>query len=432
VDLYYLVSNAYAGLLRTKPDKELSEKWEHSQSVEVLLALRQALAEPAFESTGIVRKFQIRTNLANQLNSLGRCVEALEQWSLAIVEWPNFAMALGNRAVGTTSYARFLYDQGHQAIFLNYAAEDYQKALSQDAFWDSGPDDAASKTFRDNLHFVHSILNEMEFDFDFDLDSFSLGESEEEGSYREWCLNEKLFLNPLNDVCTKAVAARDVLLLPSHSYGIGETVRFPSYFNHLKQEYVTARFRLYDSKTSFEDLFVDKDVRYADSDDGGEFGYRVDQLKSAYRSAYSLFDKIGLFINDYFDIGVHPRQVNFRSIWVESEKGSGKKVLRSNFEQRVNWPLRGLYYLSKDLYDPDFSQFSSPDAKDLSELRNKTEHRFLTIYPSEVPGASTDTHSFINRRVYEAKTLRILKMARAAIIYLSMAMYREEALRKEN
>jgi GH35 family endo-1,4-beta-xylanase len=41
----------------------------------------------------------------------------------------------------------------------------------------------------------------------------------------------------------------------------------------------------------------------------------VEKIKAAYRIAYSLFDKIGFFINAYMELGIPERQVTFRTLW---------------------------------------------------------------------------------------------------------------------
>ena len=432
VDLHYFRANAYAGIFKSKHNAEYAWNWEQDEAVAELLSLRKAIAEPAFKETTIVRRFQIRTNLANRLSNLGRCVEAIEQWSLVLNDCSNFAMASGNRAYGIRSYAEHLYDDGHRGIFLKFASAGYSSALADDAFWDSGPDECARAVFAEHLGQINANLAAINFDHDFDMDGFSLGETPAEQVYRKWCLEEGLFLNPLNDVSTASVGARDILHLPSHTYKIDEGPRFPAYYNHLKQEYVSARFRLYQSIDDLDGHFIDRDVLILDSIDGGEFGHHIDQLKTAFRSAYSLFDKIGLFLNDYFSVGMKPRTVSFRCVWEQSVKGSSGTKLRPVFEDSKNWPLRGLYYLSKDLFDPKFSEFSSPDAKDLAVLRNRAEHRFLTLQHYDAGAIATDTHSYITTDDFTAKTFHIIKMARAALIYLSLAMFREEIIRAED
>ena len=122
-------------------------------------------------------------------------------------------------------------------------------------------------------------------------------------------------------------------------------------------------------------------------------GHYSEDLKSAFRSTYSLFDKIGLFLNDYFQIGLPPDKVKFRKVWSEKSSGGADQV-RPTFAGRRNWPLRGLYFLSKDLFDKDFKEVSEPDAVDLEGLRNQTEHRFLSLQHSE-KGVTTDTHRLI-------------------------------------
>ena len=101
------------------------------------------------------------------------------------------------------------------------------------------------------------------------------------------------------------------------------------------------------------------------------------------------------------------------------------------FKNRPNWPRRGLYFLSKDLFDPDFDEASEPDAGNLARLRQQIEHRFLSLEPYP-QGNPTETHRWITIDELQDKTLRLLKMAREALVYLSLAMHREEKLRNED
>ena len=92
---------------------------------------------------------------------------------------------------------------------------------------------------------IANFLLRSHYDREFDLNQWPLGATAEERSYRRWCLRERLFLNPLNEAYTDSVAASDVLHLPDHAYRIGEAPRFPLYYNLMKQEYISARYRLY-------------------------------------------------------------------------------------------------------------------------------------------------------------------------------------------
>ena len=58
-----------------------------------------------------------------------------------------------------------------------------------------------------------------------------------------------LFLNHLNDLGDYNIAAHDVLHLPNMILEIDQNhVEFPSFFNQLKQEYVSARYLIYEEK----------------------------------------------------------------------------------------------------------------------------------------------------------------------------------------
>ncbi|WP_339764692.1 LA2681 family HEPN domain-containing protein [uncultured Sulfitobacter sp.] len=430
VDLNYFIANAYSGLWRIRSDVDGTWDWKAHETVQEILALRRAIDEQAFEQSTHIRQCQIRTNLANSLSGLGRTVEAIEEYSKVLKLDATFAMALGNRAYAMITYSWYLYDTGHQCVILDCALNDYRNALQPTAFWDSGFEARAADQFAEKLTDIKSYLNDVGFDNNIHLASFSLGETHKEVEYRRWCLSNHLFLNPLNDVMDKSIAAKDVLHLPSHSYQIDEEARFPTYYNILKQEYVSARYHLFESRCFDEDHMVDREVLLFESFDYGQLDFRTEQLKLAFRSAYSILDKVALFLNDYFHIGLRAKQVSFRQVWETQVKGRAME-LRSPFVGTKNLPLRGLYFLSKDFFDDDFVEVASPDARGLADLRNFAEHKFLTLTDFRSPQAEDEQHRHISREDFALKTMRVIKMARASLIYLSMAMYREEQIRSE-
>ena len=137
-----------------------------------------------------------------------------------------------------------------------------------------------------------------------------------------------------------------------------------------------------------------RDVLLIDSGEGQIFGHYTEDLRSAFRSSYAIFDKIGIFLNEYFQVGLRPRDVSFRRIWSERREGP-TFVVRTVFRNRANLPLRGLYFLSKDLFDPEFKDVAEPDSEDLASLRQQLEHRFLSFQHS-IKDVSTETHRFVS------------------------------------
>ncbi|MCY3660369.1 MAG: LA2681 family HEPN domain-containing protein [Caldilineaceae bacterium] len=425
VHLLYYRANTYAGIISSRQhDDSYKWDWEQLDGVQNILLLRRAIKEPAFKSVNPVYQCQIRTNLASRLNDLGRPLAANEQWLETLATIPRFAKALAGRAKAISFYTSFLYDTGHQACLLDAAKSMFDDAL-QDGIWESGDRATYESDLTKEREQIEAYLIQVAYDGSFDLNQWSLGRSKAERSYRHWCLSQRLFINPLNDIYTESIAATDVLHLPDHTYEIAETPRFPAYFNLLKQEYVSARYRLYRATHEDDPGFLMRDVRMLDSGENQVLGHYVEELRSAFGSAYAIFDKIGLFLNDYYRIGLDPKKVSFRRVWFEK-----KDQLRPIFRDHPNWSLRGLYFLSKDLFDESFSDVAEPDANDLAQLRHQLEHRFVSFQQIQ-NGANTETHRLMQIDDFEKKTLRLLRMVREALIYLSLAMHREEFLRKQ-
>ena len=342
---------------------------------------------------------------------------------------PNFAKALANRAKGLAYYAQTLYDRGHTPVMLAAARSLFDTALGNDAFWESEDGDTVKPALAEQREQIADFLSQIQYNDEFDLNQWPLGATEEERSYRRWCLRERLFLNPLNDAYTDSVAATDVLHLPDHSYRLEEAPRFPAYYNLLKQEYVSARYRLYNAIHEDDRDFVMRDVLMLDSGEGQALGHYTEELRSAYRSSYAIFDKVGLFLNDYFQIGLKPRDATFRHVWSEKPNSAAMEI-RPIFKDWPNWALRGLYCLSSDLFDQAFKEVAEPDAANLAQLRQQVEHRFLSFQHS-VTQESSETHRSVPFEEFTNNTIRLMKMAREALIYVSLAMHREEGLREE-
>ncbi|AYF14478.1 TPA: LA2681 family HEPN domain-containing protein [Vibrio parahaemolyticus] len=430
--LYFYKANCCAALrMIERKDVDDTWNWHQERLITEILHLRKAVAETGFEQLNEVMQCKILTNIANGLSSLGRAIESINYYDKALSRIDNFAMALGNKAIGQVHYGQHLYDHGHSGIFFFLAHKQLNRFGTEPLLWDCGVHQDALEAFIDYRDFAESVLKEMEFDSSFDFNNFPLGQHKKEQDYRKWCLRHRLFMNPLNDVFSATIAANDVLHLPSHVYTVGEEPRFPKYFNILKQEFIVARHMIYEFTTADFDHYSDNDVLLENGLDGVHFGYRNELLKSSLRVSYSIFDKIALFLNDYMDIGLKVDGVNFRNIWGTYNKRDRKLEIRSCFIDSENWLLRGLYFLSKDLYAPNFIDVAEPQAQELHYIRKMAEHRYLGIqeYPAQVD--DTEYLKYITVDDLEDKALKMLQLSREALIYLSLAMHIEERKREE-
>jgi len=393
-----------------------------------------------------IRQCQVFTNLGNLLDNVGRFIEAIECRNNALSINPDFGMALANKGMSYMWYARYLYDSGHRAIFLHTAYHLLESSLKCQLEY--GADSSIQKSILYiQQHVSKEYLNEK-----IDLSSFSIGDSDEEIQYRKWCLQNCLFLNPLNDLGPYPVAAGDILHIPCIITKFQEGPNCQILYNLLKQEFVTARYSYYKGISGKKVHFSDKDVFLYDTEDNPVYSKNSEEIKNSFRICYSILDKIAFFLNYYFKLGINENNVYFKKIWYIKQKknkntprNSSERTLILNpyFTQKNNLPLLGLYWISKDLFENDigFTDALEPDAKEWHKIRNQLEHKFLKLELSE--GNKYDFSNYLLGEVdknltysieihdFERKSLKLLKTVRAALIYLVLAMQYEEFERRK-
>ncbi len=423
---YYTLANAHDELRRHETTP--AQAWHWSLDFDAsLLRLRQAKNDPGFDDLPREHQCQILTNLANNLNTIGRTIAALDHWNEALTIDPNFSMARANRAYGLLYYGAALYDPGHQSIFAWHAYHDFNDALPGIPY----PDAKNSFTNkRDQIaqRYQGSALKERPH-----FDEHSLGNTPPEIAYRTWCVQHRLFLNPLNDVTTNSIAANDVLLTPTIVTASSEPPLLLGLFNQVKQEYTTARFVLHEGLHHRAPHYPDKDVKLWNTLDYPTYGTNIELVKLAFRSAYSPLDKIAYFLNHYFHLGISSDKVNFFTLWYD--KRQRDKGLRPTFVNRANLPLRGLFWLSRDLSKHE-ERYLGTDATRLASIRDHLEHKYLKTHEREWVLAQGDpfrddtlAHN-IARHELETKALRMTKIAREALIALTLAVHIEEQARR--
>lgn len=436
----YFRANAWAGKAQIRKDPDIWA-WEQPEHEAQILELRRAITHKHFHKLHKVRRCQILTNLANNFSLIGRFVEAVETWDRALGVDAKFGMACGNRGAGLTHYAQALYDPGQASYMLIAAHDSLANALADDAFYESSGYKFDCARFQKKKRQIAALGDIAAIREHMKTHHYSLGRSAGEKRYRMWCLRKRLFIHPLNDLGPSPIAARDILTLPSIRESSPATAVTPpaiiGFFNQMKQEFVSARYLYYEGVHAERVHFADRDVLLYNTLDYPAYSLGAEKIRAAFRMAYSLFDKIGFFLNHYFALGHKPRHVSFRSVWYQA-KGSRPQPLLQQFATCRNWPLRGLFWLSKDLFEEDFRSVTEPDAAALSEIRNHLEHKYLQLHLEGPPMTDdfTDPNAAKLRYAmttydFEAKTLRLLKLARAALIYLSIAVHCEETLRAQ-
>ena len=336
-------------------------------------------------------------------------------------------------------YAKLVHDPGHRVLHLREAYASLALALAPDYAYQLHPEarEGFSQALDQLLRAVPAeILTAPPHNH-----PFPTRVSRKERLYRSWCLTQRLFLNDLNDLGIDPIAAADVLTLPSITTSVNSLQPNAfGFFNQLKQEYVSARYMYYEGIMDDRTVhFSDKEVTLINTLDYPAYGLAAEKVKLAFRIAYSLLDKVAYFLNDYLEIGIPEKRVSFRGLWYNGQ--DAKRGLCTNLHRPYNAPLKGLFFLAKDLYEKDsgFTEAMDPDARELADIRNHLEHKYFKLHLFRPPrresnffcplGFENLAYS-MDRADFQRRTVRLLLTAREALIYLSQVVHVEEHKKK--
>ncbi len=429
-ELHYYAANAWAGLRAIRcRDRKSQWEWRQSEMENELLSLRKASHSDGFASLLPGRRAQILTNTGNLLNTIGRSLEALTAYDGALQHLPAFGMAMANRGLALKTLAMSHYDEGQACLLLHRSWHCLVGASSKHL------EPGTGALFKQHADEIASWLSSAFLNREKPAPRVSLGKSKNEQQYRQWALRERLFLNPLIGLGAESCAARDTLNLPSIVSNLDEGPGLWGMFTQIKQEFVSARFLAWEGMAAKGRHFSDRETHLVDTLDYAVYGLAIEKIKMAFRMAYSILDKCSFLLNKYFGLGISDRQVNLNRVWFRG--GDPNKELNSTIVDTENWPLRGLFWLARDLYDPQaFAEAVEPEARDLKEVRDHLEHKYLKVHDFVVPthglpdGQRDQYARPIGRGSLEAKTLTLLRLAGSAITYLSLGIHAEEKIRE--
>lgn len=442
VTLHYFIANAHEGLRHIRTSGRSSVwSWRQPEFSDALFHLRLAMRDDGFAQVVPERRLQILTNAANLMNSIGRSIEALVLYDGAIalcehvLDAPPFAMAAANKAIALRSLALSHYDPG-QATGMLHAAYRWAKcAAAQQGQLEPG----VAEGLVEFLAWIEKVLPRRFLARKSGIRRGTLGHSKREREYRAWCLSNRMFLNPLNDLGPISGAARDTLSMPAHVVPVGSPPVLIGLFNNLKQEYVSGRYMQWKGINADAPHFSDRETYLANTLDYPAHSLAVEQVRTAFRIAYSLLDETAFLLNAYMELGIPENRINLNRIWFRRGQPNPKAKdggLNGDLIDRENWPLRGLYWLARDLYDEDaaFVGVVEPEAQGLKEIRNHIEHKCLRVHDPmwrafEESGMDSATPQSIERSEFIVKTLGLFKLVRAAMIYACLAIHREEGVR---
>lgn len=433
---YYLMSNLYGDRYYIKKPNKL-DLWTNNEVKNSLVYLRKAVKVTesiAIDKFTINLKSMIYTNYANLLSNYGRYIEAIEYWSKALTINQKFMMAMGNMGVGFSKYSDVFYDRNHKILCLQKAYNlvcnslNFKPDEQQDELLVPARKGLETEKLRIEYYYNYEINTNIE------IDEVNF-ESEKEIRYRNWAKYHHLFINPLNEVTYNNLSARDIFYLPNIIKSIGSLEYEHGLFNVIKQEYISSRFTFYKSMDLFNKYQVhysDKESYLVETNDYSNHSFSTEMLKSSFQTCFSILDKIAFFLNKYFDLGLKDDQVSFSRIWY---KKKGKLNTNIDF---TNVALLALFWINKDINSTDeiFKDSLFDEYKEIKDIRNHMQHKYMKIVTEKSELSKNYMNDPIGFRIsrvdMETRTLQLLKLTRAAIIYLSYSIKLDQENKKKD
>lgn len=432
----YYLANAHCGV-RKASHSTPDAAWQWSQPLleREILHLRRAVSELPDDGSGDVLRSRIVTNLANALNHVGRSVEAIALWDTVLAKDEEFGMALANKGSAYYWHARYVQPEDEQLAMLRQARHFLALSLSV------GIEEHAGKSIAALFKHV-SLMLEGTQEIHIPARPYANEVSAEERTYREWCRRERLLLSHLNDLpeCAGVEDIHENLVIPSIvvpvSEGGPDLPVVYGMFNQAKQEFVSARYMVYEAileRESGVDLhFADRGVLLYDALDYRIYRLWVERMKAAFLAAHAILDKLAYLMNWYWKLGLKPKEVSFAGVWFK--KGKTQNGIAPAIEKsRQNLPLRGLFWLSKDFHSNPADGELAPEPRMLHDMRNHIAHKYLRVHDhivthlpadrSELPG---DFSLQVTDEELHVYTVKLLRLVRSAMIYLSGAVLHEE------
>lgn len=412
---HYNLANGYYNLFRLRMMKDPDAVCFKETELDLARVYYRKALE--YDLQDAILASQIWVNLGNCFDTLGRVVDALECYEEALKWKSDLGMALGNKGIALHYYA--LVSGEHQATHLKEAYSLLSQALKLGVF----PE--AVNTFSEYLEDIKKRFPDKEtLDKPLKYPGYTIETmSELERFLVEFCLKNKLFLNVCNfcQRCNAAIGDTAVIKkmivqirqdIENKSSKNNRYLRLSAYLNQIKQDCVSARFLLVLSRYKGFNLdFVDSHVTIINTLDYSVHNIYIQLVKTSFRSFYNVLDKIACFINDYLELGIPERDVNFRKIWYSKRKKVHKKI-----EKTKNPSLNALFDIHRGF------RKDGPYEK-LQETRNALTHRFVAVKMlQELEDEGNMSEDTLVRR-----TIELAKIVRSAIIYLLYFVHAEES-----
>ena len=406
-DYYYNLANGYYSLFELE---SANETWGFDSENHLLARKYYRLSTQRITQGHVENGLAslVWTNYGNLLDSIGRNVEALSAYDVALELQPNMGLALGNKGVTLKHFA--LVMPGFSHLLFQESIRVIQKALEQTDFYH-----VARLGFENTLNSLYDAVNlhhKMQLDMNLETHLGVEPKNEFHDFLCKFSAEHNLFLSPIASVGKdKQPFYGDPLFLKAlpDEYDNSRFRKYSSFLNEIKQEYVLGRYLLVQSlyESPIIDA-VDDGVTLYPSFDFAMNGTYVQLLKSALKQAIAVLDKVAYFLYDFCNLTKPPpHQVTFLKIW--GDLGNGK--LQKAFNDFKSPYLFALFTLARELY-------KNGDWNAIIEDRNVISHRYIILNMLEADDLANQEIPFKHIDDFLGNAIFALKIARAAVMYL--------------
>ena len=421
---HYLLGNLHGKLALLR--QEVASGWRNDSYPTNLTAeinnLRQAKTLISEQAEQI--RNEVMTNLSNSLAHQRRSIEILNDWNcdFGIDGDAPFVSSL-SKARELIWISRFLNDDSHKNLYL-YEAFRLIKNLKDHIHITDHP--AVIKALNDDPVIVNLLKNGEDFFAPIaNWQTVYVPEeyTPEERSYRGWCLNERLFVNPINDITTAWIADQDILQFPSHTVKIGDGPYFAASFSALKREFCFARYMAYEGIHQIHSEFETAKLYLVSTLDYVDYSGSTEKIKTAFRICFSVLDSLAAVMNNYFDC--RSSNIAFTPKWIK-ESFKDKEV--NHFVDALYWLACDLFDNEKAISDPSKWKAPNPESSQIRKIRNAIEHGWLRVAEHDCPIWNKD-HDYayvVTPLALQKHTLTLLRLVRAAMLYLTFSVKMNE------
>lgn len=336
-------------------------------------------------------------NLGNDLDEMGRWLEAYEWYQRSLAYDPTNGNAAGNTALALGQMLhREWVASGHLAAVYNHYLEMAQ-SLAEETSRIAG--EATARRYAE-MPFVEGAVGHFAH----------LGDPVDD--YQQWIAEHRLALTPAVEGLGHNHERWDNAQLGRARSKDGGVPPVFTMLDSLKAEFVAIRRVAYQGMRQVEDHYGEQSAEdsgvYGDAMDGTVHGEHVAQLVIAQRTALDILDKLAVTTNEHLRIGTTPGRINYRDYW--APKGSWREGLTPPTSDGRT--LLAVADLANDLATDGFYEHSQM-------LRNAGTHRVIaaTVLPKPA-AAEKEALSVVGLDALMESTLEALRVARAAFLYV--------------